>query len=487
MSQHWMDAAALAAYVVVAAVLVRSHRRGAGFAPLTLAAFGLGAVIGILFRGHTAWVDPVGTVYVQVITAVVAPLVVVCVLASVTSVGSVAVLRTIGLSSVGWLLASNFLAILLTLGTTLALGLGSGVRLDLAGTDGAVLQGMVTPVDEVIVGLFPKNLAGDLQGNRIIPLVLLATAFAVATVLVARTDAKLVKPVVDLVAALRAILFKVVGFVIALTPYAVLALVATSASIALARLSTVMALLAVLVVSAALCVVHGYVVNGVLLRVAARVPVRTFFRTLAPAQLTAFTSQSSVGTLPLTLDALRRLGVPDRVASFTAPLGTTIGMPGCAGIWPITVAVFAINALGIPYGVGDYVMLVGLGLLVSLGTAGVPGTAIITATAVLTAAGLPVEVMVLLIPINAVAGTFSTAANVTAAATSAVLVAARSGLLGTEPDGTAAPAGTAPADATDADATDAELAGEPGLARLSRTAVPVLVGTDVPLGACEVR
>lgn len=107
-------------------------------------------------------------------------------------------------------------------------------------------------------------------------------------------------------------------------------------------------------------------------------------------------------------------------------------MPGCAGIWPTLVAVFSVHALGIQYTPLDYVVLVVLGLLVSLGTAGVPGTAIITATAVLTAVGLPIEVLVLLIPISAVAGTASTMANVTAAATASVIVARRAGALDDE-------------------------------------------------------
>src|SRR5690606_7940275 len=134
--------------------------------------------------------------------------------------------------------------------------------------------------------------------------------------------------------------------------------------------------------------VSAYLVNGALLRMFARVNPIQFFRKLTPAQYTAFTTQSSVGTLPLTISALtRKVGVSTEIANFTAPVGTTIGMPGCAGIWPIIVAVFSINLLGIDYGIGDYVALVVLCLLVSLGTAGVPGTAIITATAVLTAVG----------------------------------------------------------------------------------------------------
>ena len=104
-------------------------------------------------------------------------------------------------------------------------------------------------------------------------------------------------------------------------------------------------------------------------------------------------------------------------------LNTNLGMPGCAGIWPVVSAIFAINLLGIHYSVGQYIFLIVLTLVVAIGTVGVPGTATITATAVFIAAGLPVEVIVLLTPISSIADMARTATNVVGAATATVLVA----------------------------------------------------------------
>ena len=496
MSFSWIETAALASVVVLFYGIYRLRRAGAGFAVLTVVALVAGGGLGVAFRGSTGYVDPIGTIYVQVITAVVVPLIAVSILSSVTALGSVSALRTIGLSSTFWLLLSNAVAIVLTLGLALALGLGRGVDLDIAGVDGGALTGLLTPFSEVLVGLFPANVAGDVQGNRIIPVILTAGAVAVAYLLVARDDAARVAPLKALVDALKAVIFKVVGFVISATPFAVLALTATSTSTAVTRLSTAWSLAAVLAVTVVAALAHTYLVNGVLLRVFADVSPGPFFRKIAPAQLTAFTTQSSVGTLPLTTSALTgKVGVPEQVAHFTAPLGTTIGMPGCAGIWPIVVAVFGINALGIDYGAGDYVLLAVLCLVVSLGTAGVPGTAIITATAVLGATGLPVEVMVLLIPINAVAGTFSTATNVTAAAVSAAIVARRRGELDDRVfDGAGAPPEADPAAGAEPSAASPALhalfagptarGADHGAPDAPRSAPTV---NAVPVGACDVR
>lgn len=430
------DWLALATTGVVAALfagLFLLRRRGAGFTLLTVVALVVGVAAGLLFQGHLAYVDVIGTIYINVITAFVATLIIVSVLSSVTSLGSIAKLRTIGLSSVFWLLLTNLLAILLTLGLALATGVGRGAQLELSGVDGGSLTGLLRPLDQVIVGLFPSNLSNDLGANNLIGLILFTILIAVSYLLVADRKPEKVRAFKDVVDASRRVFFKAVGFIIALTPYAVLALVASTTSTAVARLETAASLLGVLVVALVACFVDAYLVNGVLVRVFADLNPFRFFRLITPPQYTAFTTQSSIGTLPLTIATLtRRIGVSPEVAGFTAPIGTTIGMPGCAGIWPTLVAVFSVHALGIQYTPLDYVVLVVLGLLVSLGTAGVPGTAIITATAVLTAVGLPIEVLVLLIPISAVAGTASTMANVTAAATASAIVARRAGALDDE-------------------------------------------------------
>jgi Na+/H+-dicarboxylate symporter len=98
-------------------------------------------------------------------------------------------------------------------------------------------------------------------------------------------------------------------------------------------------------------------------------------------------------------------------------------MPACAGIWPILVAIYGIHGLGIQYSVQDYVVLGVMGLFVSIGVAGVPGTATIVTASVLTAVGLPLEIMVLTIPISSIADMGRTATNVTAAAVASTIVA----------------------------------------------------------------
>ena len=440
--------------------LITLRRRGVGFTPLVLIGLGVGVGIGIGFRGNLDYVSFLGDLYIQVIIAIVAPLIFISILSSVTSLGSTAKLRTIGLSSAFWLLLTNAIAIVLTLAVALSLELGKGVSLAAdASTNGDSLLGLVKPLDQVLLDLVPSNLAGDFVSNNIVAIILFALLFSVAYLVAARRDDPQLRTFKNVVDATKKIVMVAVGFIIELTPYAVLALVSATVATAITRIEDVLSLLLVLVLALGLAFVSAYVVNGVLLRVFADVSPLRWFRLLTPAQYTAFSTQSSVGTLPLTIRTLtQKVGVPEEIATFTAPIGTTIGMPGCSGIWPVIVAVFTINALGIDYSLWDYAALAGLCLLVSLGTAGVPGTAIITATAVLTAVGLPIYLLIVLIPISAVAGTASTMANVSAAATAATIVARRQGTLDDAVfRGVAAPvAGPTPAQAQAAPVLPAE-------------------------------
>ncbi|MDR1189717.1 MAG: dicarboxylate/amino acid:cation symporter [Bifidobacteriaceae bacterium] len=430
MSAQLSAAGVLALVAALSAALFWARRKGLGFTSVTLAALALGAGVGLAFPHHADWLEPIGKIYVGLLGALVGPLIVVSLLASVTSLGSAAKLRGIGLRSVGWLTLTTLIAGLLALGLGLAFGVGRGARLTTQGLDPAEVEGRLTPVGDVIAGFFPTNLVADFGQNKVVPIIVATSAVAVAYVLVAARRPDAVRPFKDLVGALREIVYKVVKFVIALTPYAVLALVASATAGGIGRGAIAWSLVVLLAVSVLALAIDTWVVNGVLLRAFAKVRVGAFFRRIAPAQLVGFTTQSSVGTLPATTEALTaRIGVSQEVAGFTAPLGATIGMPGCSGIWPVIVAVYGANGLGLSYGPGDWALLVAVGLLVSLGTAGVPGTATITSASTLAAVGLPLEIVLLVVPISAIVDTARTATNVTAAAVASTIVARQTGAL----------------------------------------------------------
>ncbi|MDR2486962.1 MAG: dicarboxylate/amino acid:cation symporter [Clostridiales Family XIII bacterium] len=484
MSFDGLSAAALALVIALFAVLFVLRRKGLNFSLSIVGGLILGLLVGYFFTGHTGWITPLGKIYVSVLNAIVCPLIIVSILSSVTSLGSAAQLKGIGLRSVFWLLVTTAASIALALGLGLAFGIGNGANLTIEGVDASVYEGTLTPFSQVLIGFFPRNVIADIADEKIIPILLFSALIAVSYVLVAQKNREKVVVFKHFVDAVKGIIFKAVGFVIELTPFAVLALMATITGNGLSREGILTSLLVLLAVSFLAFAIDTWAVNYVLLRSFARLAPLRFFKKLVPAQLIGFSTQSSAGTLPVTTRLLtERIGVPPSVANFTAPLGTTIGMPGCAGIWPILVAVYGIHGLGIPYTARDYVVLAVAGLFVSLGVAGVPGTATIVTASVLTAVGLPIEIMVLTIPVTAIADTGRTATNITAAATCAAIVARKEGVLDEEVYYDRKPASW---DAPDEGSGEVRKAGAAAAAATTATGAGADEPYAVPIGACKI-
>jgi Na+/H+-dicarboxylate symporter len=427
------DLAVLALVLAVFAGIYLARRRRVNFSVLTLIALTAGIPVGLVARGHAHYIEPIGRIYISVLLACVAPLIVVAIVSSVASLGSIARLRSVGLRSIGWLMLSNGIGVVLALGAALAVGIGRGLHQAQGAEQLSVLENSVQDFTAVVVDLFPTNVIADLGANRIIPIILISVTVAIAYLALAERGAASVRPFRAGVDALKLVIFKAVGYVIKLTPYAIVALTATVVANTARLTETFWSLLGLLALAWGTCFFHTFAINAVILRVFADVSPAAFFRKILPAQVTAFTTQSSVGTLPVTTSVLTtRVGVHPEVAHFTAPLGTTIGMPGCAGIWPVLIAVWGINAYDLAYRPQDYLVLAFLATVVSIGTAGVPGTATVAAATVLAAAGLPLEFIAVTLPISAIADMARTTTNVTAAAVSATVVARQTGLLDDE-------------------------------------------------------
>ena len=404
-------------------VLYFFKKKHVNFGLRTLIATAFGVIIGLIFKENFRYVAAFGTVYVNALQAFVIPLLLFSVISSITNLGNQIKLHNVGLKSVLFLLLNTLTASVITLVTALGLGLGKGFQYTV---EAAEAKEVPTAV-EAIVGLFPKNIINEWGSNTVVPILIFGLIIALSYNKVVRKDES-VKPFKAFVDAANTVLGRAVSFIVSFTPYAVTALIARA--VGRSKLEDLAPLLSVLVVAYILSAIQLFGVESILIATIAKLNPITFLKKIAPAGIVAFTSQSSVGTLPVTVSKLKEdIGVDGDVAAFTAGLGANLGMPGCAGIWPVLLAVFTINQQGIHYSAGQYVLLIALTLLVSIGTVGVPGTATITATALFTAAGLPVELIVLFSPISSIVDMARTATNVVGAATATVLTAETEGLL----------------------------------------------------------
>lgn len=428
--------------VLLAFVFLRFlDRRSVDWTPRMIIALALGAVIGLVFaskdNAYLVWVDLIGDLYIQLITLLVAPVILLSILSGFIRLGSGERMKRIGAQSVFWLLLQSALAVLLSLAVGLGTNLGSTASSVFAQIDAleegtlSAYAGTTRPFTEVLRGLFPSNVLGDIVSNNVPGIILIALVLSIACLAVERQEgAEAVALFCRGVEALRKIVFAVTDFFMELTPYAVLALIAGSASNLLTSRDALRELVLLVAVIYGVCFVFTYGLGALLIAAQARLSPVRFFRKIFPAQVTAFTTQASVGTLPVTISALReRVGVSDRVADFTASLGTTIGMPGCTAVWPVLLAVFYVHAAGLSWGPQQYAVLALTAWFLSVGSAGVPGIAVVSAIALFGTVGLPIGAVVLLVPINTISDMMRTLTNVSSAAIAAAIVARRTGEL----------------------------------------------------------
>jgi Na+/H+-dicarboxylate symporter len=162
---------------------------------------------------------------------------------------------------------------------------------------------------------------------------------------------------------------------------------------------------------------------AILITVTTRRNPLTFFKQIYPAMITAFTTSSSLGTLPVTIETLvDRVGTSRQVTGFVAPLSATMKMDGCGAIYPAIVCILTASVFGIHLSILQLLVIVITAAIATIGTAGVPGTASIMATVVLTSVGLPLEGLALVIGIDKIVDMMRTMTNVTGGAVCTTII-----------------------------------------------------------------
>lgn len=402
------------------------QKRGVSFTIRILLATALGIGVGIIFRGNTEYVKGIGTIYVNLLKAIVVPLLIFSIITTVLSLENINRLKTIGAKTIGFLSLQNVLASILTIAVAIFLGIGrnSNISIPLAAE-----KKEVPTLVETFIGFFPSNIVDSAANNQILPIIIFSLLVGLA-IITYKGDKIKIEPFVNFIKAGNEVVFSLINIITNFTQYAVLALIAGAINnLDLSAVGPVLMVLAAVYIAG---IIHSNITAPLVVGAVAKVSPLTFIRRFFPVQSVAFSTQSSVGTIPVHVKTLEKMGVPEKVGSFVASIGTTVGMPGCAAIWPVLLALFTVNTLGIQYSVTDYLILIVVALAVSLGTVGVPGTATITATALFATVGLPIEMIILMEPISAVADMMRTSTNVTSAGASAVVVAKLEGVLDEE-------------------------------------------------------
>ncbi|MBO3446227.1 cation:dicarboxylase symporter family transporter [Clostridium sp. CCUG 7971] len=328
------------------------------------------------------WYGLFGSGFMDLLKMLVVPMVFVSILRVIINMGDGDNLGTLTFRSLGMLLATTALAAIvgIVVGNVMKLGYGA----DIAGIEAPELR-EITPLVDTLRGLLPSNPVASMAEGNIVAIIVFATFLGLSVKRLNKKYSDIIKPFVDLVEAFYKIIVSVAMTVIKFMPYAVVALLAnTLTARGLASMVSVVQFIVALYISVAIL----FIIHLVIITLNGLNPV-TYIKNAAEPLLLAFTSRSSLGTLPVTIEALTdNQGVEEGVASFTASLGANMGMNGCAGIYPALMAITVANMAGVDKDISFYVMLLVVITISSLGIAGLPGTATMAVSVVLSGVGL---------------------------------------------------------------------------------------------------
>ncbi|WP_304526239.1 dicarboxylate/amino acid:cation symporter [Halomonas sp. I5-271120] len=367
----------------------------------------LGVVVGLLGGQDAAhWLAPFGELLLRLLKFLIVPIVLFTLMVGINQapLGSTG---RLGRKLFGYYVVTSALAIVVGLAVATFFAPGSGMTLD----ESAQVSVPDNPgIANVLLNIVPDNIVAAFVEGNLLGIIFTAVVFGIALLMLRNSDshAALGERLYGVIEALNEVTLKVMSGVLHYVPIGVFAIVAkTVGQQGMETLLSLGDMVAVLYIALAAQVV----VYGVLMKLFG-VRLRAFFREARTPMATAFATQSSSGTLPLTLNAARRLGYARSLYGFSLPLGATINMDGAAIRIAIS-AVFAANVIGAPLDLMSMAQIVLIGTLTSIGTAGVPGAGIVMIATVFAQVGLPIETVALLASIDALVGMGCTALNVT--------------------------------------------------------------------------
>ncbi len=332
--------------------------------------------------------EPLGTAFIRLVTMVVVPLVIASLFVGVASLGDVRRLGQIGGRSLGWFLATTVAAATIGLATALVLHVGRNapaVAFASQAANGADAPDGVSAagLGKALLALIPQNPFAAAAQADLLPLIVAVCLFAAAATAIGEERRR---PLLSFFESVNDVAMVLIRWLMALAPAAVLVLIA--ATVARSGLAMLRSLLWYAVVVVIALGIHVGAVLLPLLRARAGLGVGGFLRAVGDALLLALSTASSSATLPVSMAAARdRLGIPNEVASFLLPAGTTLNKNGAA-VYKAVTAVFLAQVYGLhldPVRLG--VILITASVAAFAG-AGVPGSSLVTTLIVLNAIGL---------------------------------------------------------------------------------------------------
>lgn len=365
-----------------------------------------GIAVGLIFGENASVLEPFGDLLMRLLQFIIIPLILFTLIVGVNQT-TIEGLGRMGGKVFLYYVVTSAVAIIVGISVASLFNPGTGVTLD--GSES--FESPDSPgLTEVILSIVPDNIAVAFTEMNLLGIIFTAIVFGIAISYLRSSSAAgdMGERLYRGAEALNEMTITVMKGILQYIPFGIFAIIA--GIVGSQGVSTLLSLGNFILVLYVALAVQLVLYIGLLL--ATKTKLGAFFKEARTPMLTAFVTQSSTGTVPITLNAAKNLGIRQSLYGFSIPLGSTINMDGAA-IRVAVSAVFAANVIGEPLGFVAILQIVLIGTLATVGTAGVPGAGIIMIATVFAQLGLPMEAVALLVAVDVLIGMGATALNVT--------------------------------------------------------------------------
>ncbi len=376
----------------------------------------LAVLAGVLLHNQAdfvnSYIKPIGTIFLNLLKFIVVPLVLFSIMAGILSMNDIKKVGSLGLRTLLYFMVTTIFAVTLGLVVpTLLKGVLPLIHIN-QNAAATVEVPRLSVVDQ-IVEMFPSNLVEPLVSMRMMPIIVIALFFGIAMVHVGEKGEMARKVTLSF----NDVVGKVLQYIMALAPIGVFCMLTP---VVVENGPSVLGSYAALLGLAYLCfAIHAGVVYSSSVALLGKMSPLKFFRNMQPAMLFAFSSDSSVATLPYTMQCTEKMGVGKEIGRFVLSLGATINMDGVA-IYLGVASVFMAACCGIDLTLSQYMAIAFASTMASIGTPGIPGGSLALMAMVFASAGIPVECVAVAAGIDRIIDMGRTVMSVTGDASCAI-------------------------------------------------------------------
>ena len=376
----------------------------------------LSIIVGLLMQSQaeflSTYIKPFGDIFLNLLKFIVTPIVLFSIIGGIISMKDIRKVGEVGGFTVIYYFLTTACAIVI--GLSLA-NIFKKFFPVISTSDLTFEMTNEVSIMDTLVNIFPSNFIAPMVENNMLQIIVMSLIIGFSILMLEKT--KQVKAI-ETIEILNDIFMKAMGLILRLSPIGVFCLLAPV--IAANGPVIIGSLASVLLVAYLAYALHALIVYSFTIKTLGGLSPVEFFKKMSSAMIFAFSSASSMGTLPINMKCCEELGADHDVTAFVLPLGATINMDGTA-IYQGVCAVFIAACYGIDLTLGQMLTIVITSTLASIGTAGVPGSGMIMLAMVLQSVGLPVEGIALVAGVDRIFDMGRTVLNITGDASAAII------------------------------------------------------------------